>query len=294
MTQPRWPLLLAGLLALAAPPAIGEELAVEADSASVTPAAQDDTPEAELTGEQIYERALANRFHAYVQDLVMQSGDKASNIQKTVLELKYKSFREEDDKILSKTITKYEAPQDVRHLGYLVIRKANGTEDQFIYRPSARRVRRINLRGEGVFGTDFSLEDILPRELEDATYNRIADEQIDGTPVFVVEVFPTKESDSEYSKFIVYVEKAHYVTIRTRYWDEYEVLTKEGIAKVSSIEVFEGHLEDGSVKQVWVPRESKMTQLKTGTFTDLNVEKLELDVKLGNRDFSQRTLAASR
>ena len=257
-------------------------------------AAEEPIPEAELTGEQIYQRALDNRFYTYVQDIEMESGDRSPRTQRTELEMKYLSFRGVDERFLSKTIAKYSKPLDVRHMGYLVIKKSNDTEDQFIYRPSARRVRRINLRGESVFGTDFSMEDILPREIEDATYKRLPDSEVDGIPVFVVEVYPKPEKQSEYSKFVAYLEKGHYVTIRNHYWDEREVLIKELNAEPDSIEMFLGQERDGVPKEIWAPRRSKMVQLKTGSFTDLRVNKLELDVTLRDRDFSERKLTASR
>ena len=190
-------------------------------------ASEETTPESALTGRQIYERALENRFYTYRQEIEMASGNRAENIQRTELEMKYLSYRGIDDRILSKTIAKYSKPADVRHMGYLVIKKTDGSEDQFIYRPSARRVRRINLRGESVFGTDFSMEDVLPREIEDATYKRIADTEIEGVPVFVVEVYPKAEKKSEYSKFVAYLEKENYVTIRNDYWDERDIMIKQ-------------------------------------------------------------------
>jgi hypothetical protein len=277
-----------------------EEMAPEEPAAAAVAAVEvtgaASNPEDNLTGEQIYESVLENRFYSYVQELVMESGDRATNVQKTELGLRYLSFRgqEEGDRFLSKSIAKYTKPQDVRHLGYLVIKKPGGEEDQFIYRPSARRVRRINLRGEAVFGTDFSMEDILPREIEDATYQRFPDGEVGGVPVFAVEVVPLPEKDSEYSKFIVYVEKEHYVTIRTHYWDTNDVKTKELNARIDSIVVYEGTERDGTPKQIWVPTESRITQLKTGSYTNLLVTRLELDRKLRDSDFSQRKLTASR
>jgi len=262
--------------------------------AATEQAAVEVVPESQLTGEQIYERGLENRFYTYVQDIEMESGDRSARTQRTELEMKYLSFRDVDDRILSKTIAKYSKPEDVRHMGYLVIKKADGSEDQFIYRPSARRVRRINLRGESVFGTDFSMEDVLPREIEDATYRRMPDAEIDGIPVFVVEVHPKPEKKSEYSKFVAYVEKQHYVTIRNHYWDDRDVMIKELNAEPESIEKFMGVERSGAPKEIWVPQRSKMTQLKTGSFTHLRVRKLELDVTLGARDFTERKLTSSR
>ena len=85
----------------------------------------------------------------------------------------------------------------------------------------------MNLREEAVFGTDFTFEDIVPDEIEDADYQRLPDEQRDGSTVYVVEVTPKPDANSEYSKFVVYVDKSRCVPLRTRYWDEKGVEVKE-------------------------------------------------------------------
>lgn len=38
-------------------------------------------------------------------------------------------------------------------------------------------------------------------------------------PVFVVEATPKFPEDSEYSRFVLHVEKDHYVPIENHYWD---------------------------------------------------------------------------
>jgi hypothetical protein len=206
------PSLLVGLALLTAVPANAEETAPAATPPSTGEAGAEATGAAEMAGREIYEKVLDNRFDAYTQDLVMSSGDRGGNIQDTKMAMKYLNYREMDKRIISKSIMKYHAPQDVRHLGYLVINKVDGSEDQFVYRPSSRRVRRINLRGEAIFGTDFAFEDIIPQELENATYARKPDSELNGIPVHVVEVTPVEEQDSEYSKFDVYVTQDTFAT----------------------------------------------------------------------------------
>jgi hypothetical protein len=204
--------------------------------------------------------------------------------------MKYLSFRELDDRITSKSIMKYHEPQDVRHLGYLVINKTDGSEDQFVYRPSARRVKRINLRGEAIFGTDFAFEDIIPQELENATYARLPDSELEGVPVYVVEVTPVKEQDSEYSKFDVYVTPDQFVALRVEYWDQDGLNIKQLNVVPSSITAYEGKEKDG-VKKIWVAKDQKIHHLKLDTWTRLQIEKLEASTKLKPKDFSERELA---
>jgi hypothetical protein len=244
-----------------------------------------------LNGKQIYERVLDNRFDSYIQDLTMHSGDRGGNVQDTELELKYRSFREDSKKVLSKTIMKYQAPQDVRHLGYLVINKSDGSEDQFVYRPSARRVQRINLRGEAIFGTDFAFEDIIPQELEDATYERLPDAAIGDIPVYVVEVTPVAEQDSDYSRFVVYVSLDHFVALRVVYWDRNGLKIKELTVVPESITMYESEPKgDDDMKQVWLAREQKIVHLKLHTWTRLAVQRLDPNENLKQRHFSEREL----
>lgn len=249
------------------------------------------TDDAALTGKDIYEKVLDNRFDSYVQLIVMHSGDRGGNIQDTELEMKYLNHRKLDDRITSKSIMKYHAPQDVRHLGYLVINKTDGGEDQFVYRPSARRVRRINLRGEAVFGTDFSFEDIIPQELENSTYQRLPDSDLNGIPVYVVEVTPVAEQDSEYSKFVVYATRSQFVALEVQYWDRDGLNVKQLNADPASITKYEHVEKSETTKTVWVAKSQKIRHLKLDTWTELTIKEIDPTVKLAKHDFSERELA---
>jgi len=273
--------LVGALLALAAAPALGQEAASE-------PAAP-----SEPDGDTIYRRVLDNRFDSYEEELQMVSGDGAGNEQRVQLTLKYLSLRDQSDRILSKSIAKYEAPQDVRHLGYLVINKLEGADDQFVYRPSSRRVRRINLRGEAVAGTDFAFEDVIPQEFEDAAYRRLADVEHQGRDCHVVEVVPVEDADSEYSRLEVTVDRESYVPLRTRYWDDNGVPIKELEARPESIRRFEEKRREGP-KEVYVALESRMVHLQLGSYTDLTRSGTRPDRRLRERDFSQRELTSGR
>ena len=195
--------------------------------------------------------------------------------------------------IVSKTIAKYFEPSDVRHLGYLIINKRKGPDDQFVYRPSARKVRRVNVRGEAVAGTDFSFEDIVPPEFEDGAHSRLPDQIIDGTPAYVVAVVPHADTESEYSKLVIAVEKEHFVPIQTHYWDNKRVLIKRLDVDPTSISSYQA-TEKGEPKEVWVALSSKMTQLKLDTLTELNIEDFKANPNLRSRHFSERELTASR
>ena len=246
-----------------------------------------DLSDAHLTGRDIYQRVLDNRFHSYVQESTMLSGDRGGNIQETRLRMWFQSFRTEEGEAangtLSKTLVKYLEPFDLRHTGYLIIHHSGRASDQFVYLPTQRRVRRVNLRGTAVFGTDFSFEDVIPREIEHAEYERRGDAIRHDIPCFVVEALPTEEADSEYSRFLIYVDKERNVPLRTRYWDAAGVEVKELDVVAGSIERIGG---------VWVPMRATMRNLRLETFTSLQVNKLEPDPALPRSTFEVRRLEA--
>jgi hypothetical protein len=247
-----------------------------AESAAGYLPARHEPADEQLTGRDIYQRVLDNRFQSYIQASTMVSGDRGGNVQETELRMWFQSFRKEGgeatDGVLSKTLVKYLLPFDLRFTGYLIIHHPERTSDQFVYLPTQRRVRRVSLRGKAVFGTDFSFEDVIPREIEHAEYERRPDSMLHDIACFVVEAIPNDEADSEYSRFLIYVDKERYVPLRTRYWDDAGVEVKKLDADPASIQRIEGG---------WVPMRATMRDLRLDTFTKVHIE--EIEPKLGVR-----------
>jgi hypothetical protein len=248
---------------------------------------QDALPEdALLTGEEIYRRVLRNRLASYKQNARVVSGDRGGSEQETALTVHYQSYKEGDtdeplEGVHSKTRLEYTEPFDLRFTAYLVIDKEGATNDQFVYLPTYRRIRRVNLRGEAVFGSDFSFEDVLPRELEDAEYKRLPDELVDGVPCYVVDATPNPTANSEYSRFVFMVEKERYVPLVVRYWNEAGVFFKELRADYDSITRFD---------TAWIPTRSTMRNLLQESWSRLLVVQLIPNPDLPRSTFSVRGL----
>jgi hypothetical protein len=237
------------------------------------------------SGRDIYACVLDNRFSAYVQEARLVSGNRGESAQESRLEMTWKSFRDEQDKpragVLSKTLVRYEHPFDLRFSGYLVINNVDRANDQFVYLAATRKIRRVNLRKEAVFGTDFTFEDIVPAEIEDGDYERLSDALIEGHSVYVVQVTPKAHADSEYSRFVVYVDKGSCVPVRTRYWDERQVEVKELTVPFEAVREFEG---------IHWPMQLTMRNLRLESFTTLSVERLEPNPPLPDKNFEVRRL----
>ena len=154
--------------------------------------------------------------------------------------------------------------------------------DQFVYLNARRKVRRVNLRDEAVFGTDFTFEDIVPNEIEDADYKRLPDQDARRQAASTwSRSIPKPEENSEYSKFVVHVDKTNCVPLLTRYWDEKGVEVKQLTVIAEKIKEVDG---------VHWPMELTMRNLQLESYTTLLVENLEPNPKLARRDFDLRRL----
>jgi outer membrane lipoprotein-sorting protein len=239
-----------------------------------------------LSGRQIYQRVLDNNFVSFIQESSLISGDRGGNAQESRFKMWFQDLRVHDrvqkrGEVVARSMVQYTHPFDIRFSGYLVLSKLDKANDQFVYMASQRRVKRVNLRGEPVFGSDFSFEDILPREIEDAEYTRLADERAQEADCFVVAAIPKAHMLSEYSRMQVYVDKQRFVPLLTRYWDDRRIEVKELKADPSQIEL---------IDDVWVTKRVTMRHLKHQSFTTLELRKIEPNPELPETTFELRRL----
>lgn len=242
-----------------------------------------------MSGREIYRRMLRNRYKRGVQEIEIVSTDPGGSEQTTVFVASLEDHRDENDDPTdgknASLLIEVSSPFDMRHTRYLVVSKEPGPDDEFIYRPSERRVRRVDLKGTPLLGTDYTFRDLAYHDLEGATYKRLPDETHDGVPVFVVEALVTDTLDDRIHKSLSYLEQEHFVPLRVRYWDEYGVEVKELRAEHASIENF------GSM---WVARRSKMIDLLQRTESRSTVLSLDADPHFTPTRFSLRRLAQGR
>jgi hypothetical protein len=234
-----------------------------------------------LSGREIYERFLDNKYRRSVQRMRVVSRDPGGSEQTTTFKVSLEDFRNEQeeptDGVVAKMLVEVSAPFDMRNTSYLMISKDPGPDDEFIYQPSERRVRRFALKKIPLMGTDYTFDDIAYHDIEHADYARMPDEEIDGTLVYVVESMIKETRDVEYHRTLTYVEKDHYVPLRIRYWDEFGVEIKEMRASQSSLKAFD---------DVWIATESTMHDLLQGTSSTLHVDSLKTEPSFSPKLFT--------
>lgn len=132
-----------------------------------------------------------------------------------------------------KSLIEFNKPLDVKGVKFLTHEKISSNNDQWLYLPALKRVKRINSSNKsGSFmGSEFSYEDISSREPTKYTYSKEAKEvNLEGKTVYMYERYP-KDENSGYTKQILWVEKNHFLIVKIDFFDRKKELLKTGVYK---------------------------------------------------------------
>lgn len=124
-------------------------------------------------------------------------------------------------------LTIFDSPRDVKGTAFLSHTHALTPDDQWLFLPALKRVKRIaSANKSGPFmGSEFAYEDLTSQEVEKYTYKYLRDEKIDGRDAFVIERYPAYKH-SGYTRQIAWVDKEMYQPLKLEYYDRKNALLK--------------------------------------------------------------------
>ena len=240
---------------------------------------------AALSAADIYGRAIRNLMESAIAEISLVSTGPGGHAQRFEVEMMWRRYPEASaearEGVLSRALARYLEPFDLRESGVYVVNRRDQLDEQFVYVASSRRVRRLNLRGQNVFGTDFAVEDVVPRGVHHAEYRRVEDAHVDGVACYVVDASFRDTAEERYSRGRFWVEKGRFVPLRVRYWDKNGVADKEL------------HIDRASIRDIddlHVPIEMQVVSLVSGSSTRLRVTALVVNPDLSEELFSVRRL----
>lgn len=203
--------------------------------------------------------------------------------QESVREIKTKTLELLDDG--DKSLTIFNKPRDVKGTSFLSFSHPVGNDDQWLYLPSLKRVKRIASRNKsGPFmGSEFSFEDLSSFEVEKYTYSYLGDEQINGLDSFMVEQFPVDEN-SGYTRRIVWIDKAEYRVQKIDFYDR-----KNSLLKTLSYNNYQQYLD-----KYWRADSAEMINHQSGKSTKLAWQNYAFKTGLVDGDFNRNTLKRAR
>jgi len=180
-----------------------------------------------------------------------------------------------------KSLMEFLTPADVKGTKFLNYEHLERDDDQWLYLPALKRVKRIASRNKsGAFmGSEFSYEDLSAFNVEKYTYGGEAETvELDGKPAYKSVRFP-KEKDSGYTKQVSWVDPQTYLILRVDYYDRKKALLKTA--------VFSDYRKVG---KVWRIGKIVMTNHQNDKKTILVWENEKIDTGLTAKDFHKRVL----
>ena len=185
----------------------------------------------------------------------------------------------------SRMFMRVESPPELRGSAYLVIQYEDRPNDMWMYLPEIRKVRRISSRtvSGSLFGTDFSYEDVEYIQLSatGSTSRRLADAELDGRPVYVIESLPGAGAGSAYTRVVAFIDHEYCVPLKTQFYEDGDTLRKLMTADPTKI---------SREVDSWVPRDVVMKDLRRGTASHLVVKEIGIDTEIPDRRFTQSQL----
>lgn len=197
--------------------------------------------------------------------------------------MRMRTFERSDDGDWSLTI--FDKPADVKGTALLTYSHGLDPDDQWIYLPALKRVKRISSKNRsGPFmGSEFAFEDMSAFELEKYSYRYLRDEACSALQCFVSEWVPLYEH-SGYSRMESWHDQEAYRLQRIDFFDRKN-------KHVKTLRLDDYKLYDD---RFWRAHSWEMSNHKNGKTTVLNFNTINLGVGLTERDFDQTSLKNAR
>ena len=203
--------------------------------------------------------------------------------QESVRNIRMKTLEVANDG--DKSLSIFDKPRDVKGTAFLSFSHTKGADDQWLYLPALKRVKRIASRNKsGPFmGSEFSFEDLASFEIEKYTYKFLKEEACELGNCFVVEQYPT-DKNSGYKRRIVWIDKAEYRMIKTEFYDR----------KNSLLKTLTSHDFKQYKGKFWRADLMKMINHQSGKSTLLTWNNYQFKKGLDDNDFNKNALKRAR
>ena len=200
-------------------------------------------------------------------------------------ELRIRTLEILDADLGDKSLTVFDHPRDVKGSAFLSFTRINEPDDQWLYLPALKRVKRISSANKsGPFmGSEFSYEDLASQEVAKYTYKWLRDEECGDLQCFVVAQYPVYEN-SGYTKRIAWIDQNDFRPWKIEFYDR-----KDALLKTMSFGNYKQYLN-----KFWRSHEMFVENHLTGKSTVLRFGDFSLQAGLDDRDFNRNALSRVR
>ncbi len=222
-------------------------------------------------------KAFDKGFTDFTANMVMTLKNKAGKTSKRFIRMRTLEVEGDGDKSMSI----FDQPADVKGTAMLTYTHGLTPDDQWLYLPALKKVKRISSRNKsGPFmGSTYAFEDLGSQEVEKYTYKYLRDEPCGDLTCTVIERYPAYKH-SGYTRQIAWIDTEGYRIVKAEYYDRKKALLKTLVS--SEFQQYLG--------QYWRPGKMNMVNHQNGKSTLLEWTDYQFKTGLSERDFRSQTL----
>ncbi|MCF6324030.1 MAG: outer membrane lipoprotein-sorting protein [Gammaproteobacteria bacterium] len=188
-----------------------------------------------------------------------------------------------------RTVIYYLTPKNVKDTAFMTYDYADASidDDQWLYLPAMRKVRRISAsdRGDYFLGTDFTYEEIKNEtrvSIEDYTRKTIGEAIIDGHRTFIIESTPVDKATAKelgYSKVKQWIDAKIWMARKT----EFTSLRNKRLKTTYTREIKQ-------VQGIWTAHLLTVENHKTGHSTKFSFSEVDYQTPISDDLFTARAM----
>lgn len=219
-----------------------------------------------------------------LQDAAISCKDKP---RVTVLEVGEKKYGADNKD--SRSVALVLQPISDKGIGLLTYEyaEAGKENDVLLYLPALSKVRRLvsgsdgNEDGGSFFGTEFFVDDVNLKKLEDFTYTLLREEVYETRPAWVIEATPTarRSKRTAYDKLVLWIDKDRKVILKEDLFNRSAKLFKQRLNR-----------DFAQIDNVWIARQQTMNNLITNRISAIDNLSVTYNKDVPDELFTERSL----
>jgi outer membrane lipoprotein-sorting protein len=231
------------------------------------------------SAEEIIQRQLASFYHEgqdFRAEVLMRLTNARGSKRERVMKMLRVNVGSEGDQ---RYLIYFDAPADVRGLGFLVWKYPRREDDRWLYFPALKVVKRVAAddKRSSFVGSDFTYEDISGRDLTDEQHTLLRNETINDRAAYVIESRP--KAAAIYARRVSWIDSERWLPLKEEYYDAQNTLQR--VFQAEKVENIEGH---------WTVTVRSMTSSSSSHRTDVTFKSVRYDTGLAAEVFTEHSL----
>ena len=204
--------------------------------------------------------------------------------QESTRSLRIATLEKPDETVGDKSLVVFDTPRDIEGTALLSHAKILDPDDQWLYLPALKRVKRISSSNKsGPFvGSEFAFEDFTAIELNKFDYTWVGEVPCGDLTCDVLERTPRYEN-SGYTKQVSWVDQSEFQIRKVEFYDRRGDLLK--VLEMNDYRNYEG---------IWRAHKLSMSNVQTNKQTDLIYGDYTFNTGLAENDFVKGRLSRLR